>query len=107
MMVRWSGGSTPHFGLLDRGTEKLIILSDRAESRRSVEKQTAVRMANALIVIPLCLQLLYCAGLRTILTNGARGLLPCRVFLSLDQPYHPAPRQSAKCMNDVVPIEHG
>jgi len=72
-----------------------------------VEKQTAVRMANALIVIPLCLQLLYCAGLRTILTNGARGLLPCRVFLSLDQPYHPAPRQSAKCMNDVVPIEHG
>ncbi len=38
MMVRWSGGSTPHFGLLDRGTEKLIILSDRAESRRSVAR---------------------------------------------------------------------
>jgi hypothetical protein len=74
---------------------------------RALRGKTAVRMANALIVIPLCLQLLYCAGLRTILTNGARGLLPCRVFLSLDQPYHPAPRQSAKYMNEVVPTEHG
>ena len=28
-------------------------------------------------------------------------------FFSLDQPYHPAPLYSIKCMNDVVSIEYG
>jgi hypothetical protein len=29
-----------------------------------------------------------------------------RVFISLDQPYYPAPLYSIERMNDVVPIEH-
>src|SRR6266478_1437742 len=34
------------------------------------------------------------------------GLLPCRAFLSLDQPHHPAPLCPIKRMYDVVPISH-
>jgi hypothetical protein len=40
-------------------------------------------------------------------TKQFMGLLPRRFFFHFDRPYHSAPLCSIKCMNDIVPIEHG